>query len=108
MQQIKQIILSDVIVGESMMLTVTEFHHKYAIDETLFNELLEYDLIPFDDEESGNVFLDLRAVRRIQSALRLQRDLQVNMQGVAVILDLREELETVQSELDILRKHLGE
>jgi chaperone modulatory protein CbpM len=107
MQRIKQIILSDVIVGESMTLTVTEFHDRYDIDEELFNELLEYELIPVQ-EEAEKVFLDLRALRRIQSALRLQRDLEVNMQGIVLILDLREELENVQSELGVLRKHLGE
>jgi chaperone modulatory protein CbpM len=36
---------------------------------------------------------------RVRSALRLQRDLGVNLAGIALALDLMEELESLRAEL---------
>jgi chaperone modulatory protein CbpM len=40
-------------------------------------------------------------VVRVRSALRLQRDLGVNLAGIALALDLMEELEDLRSQLKI-------
>ena len=45
-----------------------------------------------------------RQVARLQKIARLRRDLGVNLQGAAVILDLLDRLEMLQEELERLRK----
>ncbi len=40
---------------------------------------------------------------RVRSALRLHRDLGVNLAGIALALDLMEELENLRSQLKIMR-----
>jgi len=52
---------------------------------------------------AGNTRLyDDRALRRLETILTLTRDLGVNLAGVEVILDLKEQLESMQLELDRL------
>src|SRR5688500_8672463 len=48
-----------------------------------------------------------RAAVRIQKAYRLQRDLEINLNGLAMVLDLLEEIETLQDEVTSLRKRLS-
>jgi chaperone modulatory protein CbpM len=107
MHQIKQITFSGVVAdGEKITFTLSEFHEKYAVDESLLTEMLEQGLIESEVNEVDNLTVDLHALHRIQAAMRLQRDLQINMPGIVLVLDLREELEQVYQELEILRKHI--
>jgi chaperone modulatory protein CbpM len=48
-----------------------------------------------------------RAAVRIQKAYRLQRDLEINLNGLAMVLDLLEEVATLQDEVAYLRKKLS-
>jgi chaperone modulatory protein CbpM len=41
---------------------------------------------------------------RVRSALRLQRDLGVNLAGIGLALDLMEELESLRSQLKVMRR----
>jgi len=41
---------------------------------------------------------------RVRSALRLQRDLGVNLAGIALALDLMEELEALRTKLEVRRR----
>jgi chaperone modulatory protein CbpM len=43
------------------------------------------------------------ALRRARLALRLERDLELNLAGVALALDLMEELQTLRRELNARR-----
>jgi chaperone modulatory protein CbpM len=47
------------------------------------------------------------AAVRIQKAYRLQRDLEIDLNGLAVVLDLLDEVESLQEELGSLRKRLS-
>jgi chaperone modulatory protein CbpM len=47
------------------------------------------------------------AAVRIQKAHRLQRDLEININGLAVVLDLLDEVEALQEEVASLRKRLS-
>ncbi|MDD5580147.1 MAG: chaperone modulator CbpM [Methylobacter sp.] len=44
------------------------------------------------------------SLRRARFALRLQRDLGVNLAGIAVALDLMEEIETLRAQIEVLGK----
>ncbi|MES2627028.1 MAG: chaperone modulator CbpM [Pseudomonadota bacterium] len=52
------------------------------------------------------VFTSTAAVR-IQKAYRLQRDLEINLNGLAMVLDLLDEVETLHDEVAYLRKKLS-
>ncbi len=107
MPHIKSIIFSDVIVGEKMTLTLTEFEHRYNVDEAFLNEMLEHGMLVANKSEAEKMILDIEGLHRIESALRLRRDLEVNMPGIALVLDLLDQLHHVQGELQVLRKQVG-
>jgi chaperone modulatory protein CbpM len=44
------------------------------------------------------------SIRRARSALRLQRDLGVNLAGIAVALDLMEEIESLRAQIKVSGK----
>jgi chaperone modulatory protein CbpM len=75
------------------------------INESYLEDLVEYDVITvsFPLEQ---VDFDVEQLSRIKAALRLQRDLEVNMASVALILDLVEELNDLRTRAAILEKHL--
>jgi chaperone modulatory protein CbpM len=108
MRQMKTIIFSDVLVGEMMTLTLTEFEKQYQVDEAFLNEMLDHGLIEPTQLETEKMVFDIQALQRIQSALRLQRDLEVNMPGIGIVLDLMDELHHAREELQILRRQIGD
>ena len=100
-----------VILGELMddhkTISFTQVCHTYHISEDVLIELLEHGL--FDEIKSPvkHANFNPSMLGRIQSAQRLLDDLGVNLQGVILALELRDELETVRRELTMLRRHLG-
>ncbi len=56
---------------------------------------------------AGNTRLyDEETLRRLETILTLTRDLGVNLAGVEVILNMREQMETMQLEVDRLLDHV--
>jgi chaperone modulatory protein CbpM len=94
----QQIILTGVLIDEETVFTIEEICQRFDIDRELIHAMIEYGLIQAD--------LDLYAIQRIQSALRLQRDLEINLPGIALAFELMDELEQLKTELAILRKHI--
>lgn len=82
----------------------TEVCHKYNINEELLIEMMEHGI--FSSYPSiKEAHLNAKEMQRIESAFRLHRDLEINLAGVALALDLLDELAQLRKELDILNKH---
>ena len=79
----------------------------YNISEQQLLEILEHGLISSIETPNRQLEFDREMFLRISRALRLQQDLGLNAAGVVLALELLDELENVNQELDILRKHLG-
>lgn len=98
----KEVILSGVTINETTVFTLTEIRQTYNIDEDFLHAMIEHGII----EPTEHFSIDLQNLRRLQSALRLQQDLEINLAGAALVLDLLDEVEQLQNELAILRRHL--
>src|SRR5262245_44213926 len=69
------------------------------------HDLVTYEIIhPQGVHEEEWVF-SLQELKRIKTALRLQRDLEVNLAGVAVVLDLLDQLEDLRAQMELMKKH---
>ena len=86
-------------------ISFTQVCHLYHIPEEVLIELLEYGLFNEVTQPTKQVAFNPSMLNRIQSARRLQDDLDVNLPGVVLILELRDELERMRNELNILRHH---
>lgn len=98
-------IITGVVIEESTTYSVTEICHKYHIPKQLMIELVEEGLFPDQTNDIEQLALNPSALRRLETAFRLHRDLEVNLPGVALALQLLDEIEQMRSELSILRKH---
>lgn len=103
----RAITVTGVIVDEAG-LSITEICHRYTISEQFLFELAEQGLFHSKTVFKKNSQLDANAIQRLESALRLQRDLGVNVPGAVLAIELSEKLEKLRKELEFLRKHLAQ
>lgn len=93
-------LLDATIVDERMEVSMAELCRACAVDAERVLEMVEIGLL----EPRGGRRADWRfsglALYRAQTALRLHRDLQVNLAGAALALDLLDEIR-------LLRRRLG-
>ncbi len=101
----KDTFLVGVLIEETTTISFNEVCRKYNIPKELLIDMIEQGLFPTQTTQVEQVALDQKALRRLESAFRLHRDLGINLPGVALALELLEEMEKMRSELDILRKH---
>lgn len=98
-------ILSGLIMGEKKI-SFIQVCKIYHISEKWLSELLEYGLIESSEKKLSDLTFDEHLLAKVQKAHRFYEDLDVNIPGVLVILDLLEELDKTKKELDILQRHV--
>ncbi|TAK63205.1 chaperone modulator CbpM [Methylobacter sp.] len=90
-------------VIEDDSLTLEQLCHACDVQTDWVISLVEESII----EPQGNEIHVWRfsgaSLVRVRSALRLQRDLGLNLAGIALALDLMEELEKLRAQLKIVR-----
>jgi len=95
--------IQDVLTGEIFeeytVLSVDELSRLCAVDRTYIVELVEEGVLSVTAVEAQQWRFAGSALRRARTALRLQRDLEINLPGVALALELMEELEALRREL---------
>ncbi len=90
--------LSGDIVEETVVLSVAELSRAMSVDERHIVELVEEGVISVLQIDAPGWRFSGAALRRARIALRLERELGVNLPGVALALDLLEELEQLRRE----------
>ena len=91
--------LAGAIFEESAILTIQDLSRICAVDERHIMELVHEGVISVIEIEATEWRFAGAALRRTRLALRLERDLEINLAGVALALDLMEELEHLRREL---------
>jgi chaperone modulatory protein CbpM len=95
--------LSGEIFEEYAVLSVDELSRLCAVDKTYIVELVEEGVLSVMEIDASEWRFSGAALRRARVALRLQRDLEINLPGVALALELLEELEHLRRELEVER-----
>ena len=94
--------LSGVIFDESTLLTIKDLSRMCAVEERHIVEFVEEGVLNVVEVRSEWHFTG-DALRRARLAVRLERDLELNLAGVALALDLIEELQQLRRELEAKR-----
>lgn len=91
-------ILSGVIVDDDDPLTLAELCASCAITGEAVITLVEHGIVETVSgvDVAGGRRVSRNSVLRVQTALRLQRDLNVNVEGAALALDLLEEIKRLR------------
>ena len=95
--------LPGAIFEESALLTVRDLSRMCAVDERHILELVDEGVLSVIEIGAAEWRFGGAALRRTRLALRLERDLELNLAGVALALDLMEELERLRRELKARR-----
>lgn len=90
---------------EEQLIPVQEFCLHHQIEMNFIYSLRDYGLIDVISNE-GNDYLSADKLNELEKIIRLHYDLDVNMEGIDVILHLLKQLEDAEHELDHLKKRL--
>ena len=94
--------LQGTIFDESAQLTLEDLSRMCAVDQQHIVQYVEEGILNVVDVRAEWHFSGT-ALRRARIAVRLERDLELNLAGVALALDLLEELEQLRYELQARR-----
>ncbi|MGE3536173.1 MAG: chaperone modulator CbpM [Candidatus Tectimicrobiota bacterium] len=72
---------------------------RAGLHPAFLESLLDYGLLEPLERAAPQPLFDVSSLERLRVIERLRRDLGVNLAGIAVILDLRERLTTLQQEI---------
>lgn len=81
------------IVDSSASFTLQEVCDICGISEQFVTEMVEFGILEPQSEASGNWRFSAVSLRRSKRAMRLQQDLELNLAGIGLALDLLDELE---------------
>lgn len=91
------------IVNEEMIFTLHEICEHCGVRVEYVVELVEYGVItPLREVDPRQWAFDALALARLKRALRLQRDMEINLPGLAVSLDLLDEVQRLRQQIDLL------
>jgi chaperone modulatory protein CbpM len=96
--------LAGAIFEETALLTVKDLSRMCAVDERHIVEFVEEGVLSVVEIDTTEWHFTGAALRRVRLALRLERDLELNLAGVALALELMEELQTLRRELQARRE----
>jgi chaperone modulatory protein CbpM len=88
--------LSAEVLEEGSVLSVADLCRMFAVEEKHIVELVEEGVLTVIEIDTREWRFSGRELRRARIALRLERDLGINLPGVALALELLEELEPLR------------
>jgi chaperone modulatory protein CbpM len=91
--------LSGAIFEESAVLTLEDLSRMCAVEARHIVELVEEGVLTVVADDGSEWQFSGAALRRTRIALRLERDLEINLAGVALALELMDELDRLRREL---------
>jgi chaperone modulatory protein CbpM len=92
------------VVEEEVQLSLTELCQASSAERELVLQLVEHGVIePMGDAPQAWVFTG-SSLQRTRTALRLLRDLELNLPGAALAVDLLDQIAQLQRELQALQR----
>jgi chaperone modulatory protein CbpM len=99
------LVVTEVHIEEQPELTLMELCSTCEVSPEFIQHLIEHGVIDLDDiSELEKYKFGTQELRRVRTVVHLQRDLDVNLPGAALALDLLDELEELRSRLAVLEK----
>lgn len=98
-------VITGVLIEDTTTFSFIEVCTRYHIPKKLLHEMIEQGLFDVQSTNEQQLTLTQKDLQKMESAFRLHKDLGVNLEGVALALELLDELERLRTELKILRRH---
>lgn len=97
-------VLSGTMVDDDSVFTVADLCRACGVHAEVIAEMVEYGILEPSGENSARWCFPGNSLRRVTTIVRLQRDLDVNLAGAALALDLLDEIRTLRQRLHALER----
>ena len=88
-------------------LTLAELCQLCHITPDFIQELIQEDIIfPLGGEEPPTWHFTITHLRQVKTVTRLQRDLEMNLPSIAIVMDLLNQITELQNRMSIVERHL--
>jgi hypothetical protein len=87
------------------LISIHKICETYQIPDSFFDELIAYDLLPVHQKET-DLMIDENQLPHIEKLMRLYFDLNINMEGIDVIINLLNQIAKMQDEINVLKQRL--
>jgi len=84
------------------LISIREFCDHHGVEHTYLLRLKEFGLIQIEQEE----YLQVELLPKVEKIISFNQDLDINLEGIEVILDLLEKVEQRDHEIRILQNRL--
>ena len=92
-------VLAGVLLDENAELSLEDLSRACGVERMVLVEMVQEGLLEPVDVRLAPWRFQGDALRRARTALRLRRDLEVNFAGIAMILDLLDEIDNLETRL---------
>lgn len=93
---------------DQQILTLLDICHAAGAPAETIVEFVEYGIIePNKGKKPENWQFTAYSLKRTRIATRLQRDLQINLAGLGLAMDLLEEVQALRRKIDFYQHHLN-
>ncbi|SDS58294.1 MerR HTH family regulatory protein [Polaribacter sp. KT25b] len=87
------------------LISIQQFCEHYSIPKTFMNDLKEYELIEIIVAENDD-YIKITQITEVEKMIRLHYDLNINLEGVDVIYNLLNQVDTLKKEVTDLQNKL--
>lgn len=99
-------IITVIKVEEHPVLSLDELCTSCGVSYEYIHELVEFGIIEPRGISPESWHFDAEQLRRVRLIMRLEDDLEINLAGAALVLDLLDEIETLRTKVDWLEKQI--
>jgi|GEM_PF-127943 len=84
------------------LISVKEFCDSHGVEQTYLLTLQEFGFVQIKEGK----FIEEHTLSKIEKVMRLHREMEVNLEGIEVILDLLERMDGMNMEMNQLKNRL--
>lgn len=95
-----------VTVDEYVELTLEEICVACNASSEFIEEIIQYGIIEPRRMGLETLRFDLEHLRRIKMVQHLQKDLEVNIAGAALVIEMMDKMERMRKKLELLERHV--
>ena len=101
------LISTGILMDETSNISFAELCKLMHFSEDWLVELVEHGFFHSFTTPIQQINFDCQMLHRLQAAFRLQRDLELNISGTVLVMELLDQLETMHSKLNVLQRQIS-
>ena len=103
----KQIIISTVSVETELEFDIEQLCRVCQVTPELIVELIELGVIDPHGSSMDTWHFSADHLRRVRMITHLQQDLEINLSGAALVVELMDEIARLRAQIELFEKYLG-